>query len=316
MPKQIITVFGATGKQGGSVVASILNSPAASTKFSVRAITRDVTKDSAKALASKGAEVVAADLSDKESLRKAIKGAYGVFGVTDFWSDLSAEREITQGKNIADICKEENVQHLVWSSLLDVTKLTNGVLSEVRHFDSKATVEEYIRELGVPATFFLPGFYMANIPGMNLRADPEGKWSLALPMPDDAPIPLFAAEHDTGKFVKAIFLKREDTLGKRVYGATAYTTPLQILDAFKKVYPVSGKEAQFHRLPNDMFKGILGSMGMPDFAQEELLQNMRLIYEYGYYGGEKLEWSTSLVDEPLTTWEEYIKGNSALAGAQ
>ncbi|KAL1745763.1 hypothetical protein HDZ31DRAFT_81735 [Schizophyllum fasciatum] len=316
MSKQIITVFGATGKQGGSVITSILGDSNASTKFAIRAVTRDVNKDSSKALAAKGVEVVAADLNDKPSLRQAIKGAYGVFAVTDFWSSLSAEKEIAQGKNIADVCKEENVQHLVWSSLLDVKKLSNGVLTEVHHFDSKAAVEEYIRALAIPATFFLPGFYMSNIPGNSLRASPDGKWGLNLPMPDDAPIPLFAAERDTGKFVKAIFLRRAETLGQRVYGATGYTTPVQILDGFKKVYPAVGKEAGFQRLPGDVFKGILGSMGLPEPVQEEMLQNMRLVFEFGYFGGEKLDWSQSIVEEPLTTWEEYITGNAALAAAK
>ncbi|KAL1736280.1 hypothetical protein EV714DRAFT_242744 [Schizophyllum commune] len=315
MVKQIITVLGATGKQGGSVINSILADSAASSKFALRAVTRDVNKDSAKALAAQGAEVVAADMDDKESLRKAIKGAHGVFAVTNFWDSMSGDKEIAQGKNVADICKEENVQHLVWSSLLNVTKLTNGVLSEVHHFDSKAKVEDYIRELGIPATFFLPGFYMANIPGMSLRPSPEGKWTLGMPMPEDAPIPLFAAERDTGKFVKAIFMKREQTLGKRVYASSGYTTPLQILEAFKKVYPTSGKDATFQRVPDEAFKGMLGQMGMPPAIQEETLQNMRLVYEFGYYGGEKLDWSQSIVDEPLTTFEEYIKGNPAFSGA-
>ncbi|KAI5826197.1 NmrA-domain-containing protein [Schizophyllum commune Tattone D] len=307
MSKRILTILGATGKQGGSVVNSILGDAAASSKFSVRAVTRDVTKDSAKALAAKGAEVVSADLDDKNSLREAFKGAHGVFG---------RRQAVCPGKNIADACKEENGQHLVWSSLLNVNKLTNGVLSQVHHFDSKAAVEEYIRELSIPASFFLPGFYMSNIPGQNLRVGPDGKWQFAMPMPEDAPIPLFAAERDTGKFVKAMFLKREEVLGKRVYGATGYITPLEILDAFKKVYPAAGKDVAFQRLPNEAFKGILASMGLPEPIQEEMLQNMRLVYEFGYYGGEKLDWSKSLVDEPLTTWEEYIKGHPAFAAAQ
>ncbi|KAL1714152.1 hypothetical protein EV715DRAFT_210161 [Schizophyllum commune] len=316
MSKRILTILGATGKQGGSVVNSILGDAAASSKFSVRAVTRDVTKDSARALAAKGAEVVSADLNDKNSLREAFRGAHGVFGVTNFWDTLSGDKEVAQGKNIADACKEENVQHLVWSSLLNVNKLTNGVLSQVHHFDSKAAVEEYIRELGIPASFFLPGFYMSNIPGQNLRAGQNGKWQFAMPMPEDAPIPLFAAERDTGKFVKAMFLKREEVLGKRVYGATGYTTPLEILDAFKKIYPAAGKDVAFQRLPNEAFKGILASMGLPEPIQEEMLQNMQLVYEFGYYGGEKLDWSKSLVDEPLTTWEEYIQGHPAFAAAQ
>lgn len=59
MAKQIIVVLGATGKQGGSVVRTMLADPKASSKFHLKAVTRDPKKDSAKALSSLGAEVVA-----------------------------------------------------------------------------------------------------------------------------------------------------------------------------------------------------------------------------------------------------------------
>ena len=59
MAKSTITVLGATGKQGGSVVKAILADSKTSRQFHVKAVTRDPSKDSAKALASLGAEVVA-----------------------------------------------------------------------------------------------------------------------------------------------------------------------------------------------------------------------------------------------------------------
>jgi uncharacterized protein YbjT (DUF2867 family) len=59
MLKQVIVVFGATGKQGGSVVKSLLKDPKSASKFHVRAVTRDTAKESAKALETLGAEVVA-----------------------------------------------------------------------------------------------------------------------------------------------------------------------------------------------------------------------------------------------------------------
>ena len=54
MTMKTIVVFGATGKQGGSVVTSLLDDGV----FHVKAVTRDPAKDNSKALASKGAEVV------------------------------------------------------------------------------------------------------------------------------------------------------------------------------------------------------------------------------------------------------------------
>lgn len=57
--KKILVVFGATGVQGGSVVRSILGDPETKSAFSVRGVTRDVTKPSAKALEALGVETVA-----------------------------------------------------------------------------------------------------------------------------------------------------------------------------------------------------------------------------------------------------------------
>ena len=64
----IITVIGATGVQGGSVVDAVLKSGL----YQVRAITRNINSDKAKALAARdGVEVTTADLNDEESLIKA-----------------------------------------------------------------------------------------------------------------------------------------------------------------------------------------------------------------------------------------------------
>src|SRR5258706_5357874 len=89
--KKIIAVVGATGAQGGGLVRAILNDPTGG--YTARAITRDVNSDKAKALARLGAEGVAADTNDVESLKRAFKDAYGVYCVTFFWADLSPEHE-------------------------------------------------------------------------------------------------------------------------------------------------------------------------------------------------------------------------------
>jgi hypothetical protein len=61
--KQTIVVFGATGAQGGSVAQIFLNDPKLKSAWTVRAVTRDPTKESSKKLESQGAEVVAVSFS-------------------------------------------------------------------------------------------------------------------------------------------------------------------------------------------------------------------------------------------------------------
>ena len=64
-----IAIIGATGGQGGSVARKLLANKA----WTVRGITRNVEGKAAKALAAEGAQVVAADVDDEESLVKAFE---------------------------------------------------------------------------------------------------------------------------------------------------------------------------------------------------------------------------------------------------
>jgi len=40
--------------------------------------------------------------------------------------------------------------------------MTDGKLSGVQHFDSKAAVETYIRNLPIKSAFYMPAFYTQN----------------------------------------------------------------------------------------------------------------------------------------------------------
>lgn len=54
---KLITVFGATGNQGGSVIRSILADAILSKEFKIRGIPRDASKPAAQALLKQGVEV-------------------------------------------------------------------------------------------------------------------------------------------------------------------------------------------------------------------------------------------------------------------
>jgi uncharacterized protein YbjT (DUF2867 family) len=65
----ILTVMGATGAQGKSVVAHALKVGV----YRVRAITRSTTSEKVQALIAQGVEVVSADVNNEASLIKAFE---------------------------------------------------------------------------------------------------------------------------------------------------------------------------------------------------------------------------------------------------
>jgi uncharacterized protein YbjT (DUF2867 family) len=219
--KKIIAVVGATGSQGGGLVRAILSDPNGG--FAARAITRDPSKDKSKALAVEGAEVVAANIDDVESLKKAFAGAYGVYGVTNFWEHFSGEKEKAQAKNIADAAKAAGVKHVIWSTLEDTRKLMAAddkrmpILQEkyrVPHFDAKAEANAYFA--GLPVTYLVTSFYWDNLYlfGLAPKKDDKGVYSWTFPM-GNAKLAGIAAE-DIGKAAYGIFKAGQQYIGKTV----------------------------------------------------------------------------------------------------
>ena len=97
--KKIIAVVGGTGSQGSGPVQAILNDPSGG--FQARVITRDPNGVKAQEFKKQGAEVVAADVDNEESLKKAFEGAYGAYCVTFFWAHFSPEKEQQNATNMA-----------------------------------------------------------------------------------------------------------------------------------------------------------------------------------------------------------------------
>src|SRR5512143_3837408 len=167
--RKIIAVAGATGAQGGGLVRAILNDPSGG--FAARAITRNAGSDKAKELARLGAEVVAADADDVESLKKAFAGAYGAYCVTFYWDHFSPDRETAQARAMAQASGHAGLKHVIWSTLEDTRKLvplsddrmpTLMGKYKVPHFDAKGASDHYFSDLGLPVTFLLTSFYWDN----------------------------------------------------------------------------------------------------------------------------------------------------------
>ncbi|EKG19207.1 NmrA-like protein [Macrophomina phaseolina MS6] len=294
---KLITVFGATGNQGGSVIKAILADTVLSKEFKIRGITRDVSKPAAQALAKQGVDMAAADLSSKPSLNDALKGSHTVFLVTNYWETGKPEVELNQGQNVADVSKELGVQHLIFSTLLHVTETSGGRLKHVPHFDGKAEIERYIRESGVPCSFFLPGYFMSNYKGQ-LREGDDGVVTLSYPVSSKAKFPLVDVAEDTGKFVKAIIKNRDRLLGGRVYGAAGYYTPEQILADYEEV---TGKKTRYVQVSNEQYQKFL-----PEAVAEEMLENHLFMEDPGYYNGADLDESLGWLEEKPVSWKEFV----------
>lgn len=297
---KIITVFGATGNQGGSVIKAILADPVLSKEFKIRGVTRDVSRPSAKALSEKGVEMILADMSSQESVAPAVKDAHTVFLVTNFWESMSKDVEVGHGKTVADACKAAGVQHLIFSSLINVTKATKGRLTHVKHFDGKAEVEDYIRASGVPCSFVLAGAFMQNFLQQNINKNEDGSYTITMPAdPKKAQFPMFDVVEDTGKFVKAAINNKPS--GKRILAATNYMNPEEIAKEFGEVI---GKPTSYYQLDEATFKSYL-----PEPMREELYENLLLFEGEGYYEGESLDESLALLDEKPVTWKAFVEQN-------
>ncbi|KAF7594789.1 hypothetical protein BBP40_008292 [Aspergillus hancockii] len=300
---KLITIFGATGNQGGSVIKHLLADPKLSKEFKIRGITRDTTKPAAQELQKHGVEVVTANLNSIESLRTALKGSHTVFLVTNYWEYINKDTEVSQGKNVADVAKELGVQHLIFSSLVHVTDATNGRLSNVPHFDSKAEIESYIRASGVRCTFVLAGYFMTNYLQMLNKGD-DGAYQLFYPVDGaKARFPLFDAASDTGLFVKAAIKHASVLNGKQILGAAGYYTPEEIVETFTNV---TGKKAVFVPVSAEQFKAVF-----PPTVSQELLENHLLIEEPGYYLGQSLDETLKLLDARPTTFADFVKNVDA-----
>ncbi|KAL2675392.1 hypothetical protein Neosp_011576 [[Neocosmospora] mangrovei] len=305
---KLLTVFGATGAQGGSVIRAVLADKVLSKEYKIRGITRDISKPAAQALAEKGVEVVTADMSSKETLTAALKDSHTVFLVTtpDFMSG-DGSQELPHGKNVADVASDLGVKHLIYSSLLHVTETTGGRLKHVVHFDDKAEVERYIRSKDIPSTFVLPGYFMSNFTALQMiKKGDDGVYSLAYPVGNKAKFPLIDTPSDLGKYVVAAVRKEPEVLGKQILAAAGYYTPTQIVSEFEQVV---GKPARFVPVDAATYKSFL-----PEPMADEMLENHLFIEEPGYYNGrdlkESLDLLTSVGLEP-TTWKEFLEAHKA-----
>lgn len=239
MPGNIITVFGARGSQGQSVVEALLRRK----ELRVRASTRNASSPQSKLLANAGCEVVEASYDNLDSLRRALQGAYGLWFITSFWDSRkgTVEAEVALGRNVAAAAKEAGIKHLVYSTL-ESPATASGLSFPV--FDAKIGVEQEILYAAVPFTFVQVAWYFNNLENNHPNPHsgwypwprgPNGAYQLIIPI---GPLGMHGIHSgDVGEACASIFEQPQRFIGSKVALSSEILTGDTMMDAFRGTFP-------------------------------------------------------------------------------
>ncbi|KAF5002464.1 hypothetical protein FDECE_10623 [Fusarium decemcellulare] len=273
----IITVLGATGVQGGSVVHKLKQNPS----WKVRAITRNPEGENAKELLSQGIEVVEGDLDDVESLKTAFMGSTAIFSVTNFWQNIpmnasslrsNGEKEYRQILNIGKAATNiPTLEHLVVSSLAGPQKISQGKY-HVPHMDYKARAVEEVETrfpaLAAKTTILWVGWYATNLTIPLLRPflwPASGKYTWLMPSKPSGKLPIAGDEsRNVGIVVERILERPTETMGKIVVLVVEYLDHTEVLKVWEKV---TGKEATYVELSDEAAVALIGPVAIDLGAQ-------------------------------------------------
>lgn len=308
--ERTIAVVGATGAQGGGLARAILDQPNGG--FTVRAITRKSSSDKAKALASRGAEIVEADIDDEASVRRAFEGAYGAYCVTNFWEHISPEREQAQAANMARAAQAAGLHHVIWSTFEDTrhwVPLDDDRMPtlqgkyRVPHFDGKAAANHFFSDLEVPTTFLLTSFYWENFIyfGMGPRSGQDGTLAITFPM-GDKKLPGIAAE-DIGRCAYGIFKRGDEFIGKTVGIAGEHLTGAEMAASFSRAI---GAEVRYNDVSPDVYR----SFGFPGADDLGNMFQIKRDFQEDYRGARDLALARSL-NPSLQTFDHWLAANKS-----
>ncbi|OQE44384.1 hypothetical protein PENCOP_c002G07309 [Penicillium coprophilum] len=288
--KKIIAIVGATGTQGASVARTFLRLP----NWHVRCLTRNSASEKAQQLAEQGAEVVEANLDDKESLHRAFTGVNAIFLNTDFWQtyrDALAsgidqttsakqgyEAEVTYGENVANIAATiPTLERLIYSALGPMNRASGGKYSHCHHWETKAHIVDYIEtqkpKLSKKTSFIYIACYISN-PFLYPKFQPENKQFVSvMPASKAMRMPIIDTPRSTGPFVRA--LVEDEAAGTKLLAYDDYISIGELMEIWTRVL---GKQVEFVQTT---VKELNEKSGIP----VEILTGPAFVDEFGYSAG-------------------------------
>lgn len=138
-----ILVTGSTGVIGSQVLQHLQGQG-----VEIRALTRSPEK----ARFAAGVTAVQGDLSDVDSMRRALAGVSTLFLLAS-----NAADELTQTLQALNLAREAGVKGIVYLSVFKAEEYAN-----VPHFAGKRTAERMIEQYALPATVLRPAYFIQN----------------------------------------------------------------------------------------------------------------------------------------------------------
>jgi len=159
----MILLTGLTGKTGGETARQLLRKGA-----KLRAIVRNEAK--AADLKAAGVELVVGDVSDAETVKRALQGTEKAFLTLP-----NGRNQEAQEKQFTDLAVAAGIKHLVKMSSMEAVAHAKTPIPR-GHW----AVEEYIRGSGLDWTMVKPNFFMQNL--LSSAASIKAQRRLSLPM--------------------------------------------------------------------------------------------------------------------------------------
>jgi hypothetical protein len=151
-------------------------------------------------------------LEDKSFIDKLFQSSQLAFINTTHWGD-----EVAIGRSLAAAAKKAGIQHYIYSSMPDHSVFGKGWRA-LPMWEKKFTVENYIRQIGIPATFVYTGIYHNNFTSLNyplfrLQYQEDGSFVWHAPFDPNQKLPWLDSEHDIGPAILQIFKAGAQKMG-------------------------------------------------------------------------------------------------------
>ncbi|KAH7180457.1 hypothetical protein DER46DRAFT_668611 [Fusarium sp. MPI-SDFR-AT-0072] len=284
-PCKVLTIFGITGSQGGSVARSLLKNKV--NRFVLRGITRNLDSDKSNALSAEGVDMVQADGLLPEQIAQALEGSWGVF--VNLPSDdpsignPNGPSETDLGMAVVDAAVKAGVQHFVFSGMVSATKVTNGAVSNPT-FDEKHAIAEYAKSKNFKSVVVVsPGWYMENhlvqdapglFGGFPFLTDKEDYVTLRFPRwGGNEEMPFISIEHDFGDIINGVFQEPEKYHGQLIQGISESAPASRMAEAFETA---TGRRCRF--IPDDDWESF-------DTHGQRALEGVKYTFGFCQYSG-------------------------------